>query len=340
MPVGKFAIPVLILTLGLATPALAAPDYRTLARTLRAEIDQPGYARLAERGAALTTALHDACRASPIDRAKAETAFNDAMDAWQGIQMIRHGAVLDQDRHARLQFWPDKRDIASRHLSGLLAGGTAKELTPAAFADASVAVQGFQALERLIFDEPGLDAVPADGNALSTCAVAEAIGGNIDAIAEQIAAATKTAGTDGNPESQVREYLSDLATELEVISDMKLKLPLGEQRPRPRLAENWRAARSLRNIEMNMVALRDLYRTLAGDQGDDPEHELILSQFEQALAAVRANGRALTPLLDNEDGRIQATALNFQVRSLRESILLNLTAYLNVNLGFNALDGD
>jgi hypothetical protein len=333
-------VPVLMLVMGLATPAAAAPDYGTLAATLRAEIAQPGYASLAERGKALNVALHGACKASPVDVAKAEAAFNDAMDAWQGVQMIRHGAVLEADRHARLQFWPDKRDIASRHLRRLLAGGTAEELTPKSFAEASVAIQGFQALERLVFDEPGLAAAPADGNALSTCAVAEAIGGNIAVIAGGLADAAKTAGAGGKSENQVREYLSDLATELEVISDMKLTPPLGEQRPRPRLAENWRAQRSLRNVEMNLMALRDLYRTLAGDQGDDPEHALILSQFDQALAAVRANGRALTPLLDGEAGQTQLKALNFQVRSLRESILVKLTAHLGINLGFNALDGD
>src|SRR3546814_21005019 len=73
------------------------------------------------------------------------------MDAWTAVQHLRFGPSLLFLRYDRIEFWPDKRGVVRRHLSQLLSEQDAEALQTRTFANGSVAVPGFPALERLLF---------------------------------------------------------------------------------------------------------------------------------------------------------------------------------------------
>src|SRR3546814_15047315 len=97
---------------------------------------------------------------------------------------LRFGPSLLFLRYDRIEFWPDKRGVVRRHLSQLLSGQDAEALQPRTFANGSVAVQGFPALERLLFDSDddtwampfGCDVVRAIGTNLKSIAAGPQIG--------------------------------------------------------------------------------------------------------------------------------------------------------------------
>lgn len=319
----------------------------------------PGYQRLAE-----TTRVLDA-RAATFCAAPAQAtleqlrqSFNDAMDAWQAIRIIRFGPVTYFTRDARFELWPDKRGIVARHVRELLASRDAQALEPDRFADGSVAVQGFSALELILFDA---DAKPegfsGDGGAY-TCALLTAITSNLarmsmdlvadwsrgnDAFRQQVATAPAGNGVFEDERSLGGELLNNLHATLEGIAAHKLARPLGASigEARPKRAESWRSRRSTRNIEENLEGARRLYRTafaprLSGTTLDGD----IESGFAQALAAADAIGVPLSEAVADPAARPRVEALLARVAELEEVLASRAAEALDLPLGFNSLDGD
>lgn len=333
-----FAITVSILAI-LALPALAAPDYGAIRESVMKDHIDPAYAHFAEQAKGLEYAIEGHCKntGDDPDKLAAQNAFHTALDAWQSVQHLRHGAAAKNDRHARLQFWPDQRGITERHMRKLLAEPADATITEN-FADASVALQGFPALERLLFSDAPLSQHMINGEKTSRCTVALAIGHNIAAIAEELATTGPRAGDD---KTFVTESVNDLVIGIEFVQSLKLKLPAGARKPRPLLLENWRAKRSLRNVEINIRALREFYKLLAtGLAKSDDKVTQILDMFDGIEDDVRALGENAKIVLGEDDGPKRLRALALKVEKLRDGIIATLPKGLGVQLGFNSLDGD
>ncbi|MBO6949899.1 MAG: imelysin family protein [Rhodospirillales bacterium] len=326
--------------IALPLPAYAqAPDYAALRDAALSDHIKPGYAHFDEKAKGLDYKIKGHCKnvGEAPDKLAAQDAFHGALDAWQAVQHIRHGAVAENDRHSRLQFWPDQRGITERHMRKILAEPVDATITDN-FADASVALQGFPALERLLFDDAPLSQHLIDGEKTSRCVLAQAIAHNIASIAAEL----KNAGPrPGDAKTFVTDTVNDLVVGIEFIQSLKLKLPAGARKPRPFLLENWRAKRSLRNIEINIRALRELYKLLAADLVDSDEKiAQILDAFEKVEDDVRALGENAKIVLEEEDGPKRLRALSARIEQLRDGIVATLPKSLGVRLGFNSLDGD
>lgn len=339
MPCRLFTALLLVAVLLPAPPAWAAPRHVAIAEAARTAHIKPGYEKLAMAADTLFTSIAANC--GKADVAPMQQAFHAAMDAWQGVQHIRHGLVAMENRHDRLQFWPDKRGIAGRHLRTLLIDGMPESLTPQEFATLSIGVQGFPALERLLFESPPMSSALSQGESLLRCDVAAAIALNIKSIATELDAAENVPIAKAVAEAEVRALFTDLVTGLEVVQGLKLRLPAGEKSARPHLAENWRSARSLRNVDINLHALRALYQILYADgDPDDDVHKLILFQFDDAFRNVKQMGESADVVLGTDRGPVQFRALAGTIQGIREMMIEELTVSLKVSLGFNSLDGD
>lgn len=331
------AITVSVLAI-LALPALAAPDYAGIRESIEADHIRPGYTHFAEKAKVLDYEIKRHCRNTGEDptRLAAQAAFHGALDAWQAVQHIRSGPIAEKDRHARLQFWPDQRGIAERHMRKLLAEPLSETLMDD-IATTSVALQGFPALEHLLFGSQPLSQHVIAPEKAARCPVAVAISHNIAGIADTLAAATRQ--VDGK--TYVSDAVNDLVVGLDFIQALKLKLPAGARKPRPFLLENWRSQRSLGNIEINIRALRELYKLLAkGLSGDDENAAAILDGFEKAEEEIRAMGRNGKVLLSEDGGPEKMRALASTLEALRRAIGTSMPAGLGITLGFNSLDGD
>ncbi len=292
---------------------------------------RPGYAGFAAATADL--AALDTC-----DPGLLQPAFNTAFDAWMGVAHLHLGPVEEQGRVLAIAFWPDPKSLGAKAQRGLMTGDPAA-LTPAQFAEQSVAARGLMGLERLLY--------PTDPPPTDPCTLIHATATDLARMAAEVNAGwgpfgdlLLTAGQADNTtfltETEVRQAMfTQLATGLEFLADQRLGRPLGTfDKPRPERAEARASARSLRNVTLSLTALRDLAATL------HPASPLTLAAFDRAISlAVRLDDPALQGVADPQ-GRLKIEILQQAVYAIRDTALTEMVPALNVGLGFNALDGD
>jgi len=365
----RFALPASIVGLALlaVSPASGAEsvDFGAINRAVIDGQIIPGYRQLAAATAGLDKASGSFCGGPTEDRlSELRQEHNKALDAWMAVQHVRFGPVELFMRNFRIQFWPDKRGRSGKHLSGLLAEADPEAVSPDSFANGSVAVQGFPALERLLFDDDGTLAAftdPVPG--AFRCRVLTAITANLATIATELLE-DWTGGDEPfrdrlvSPDPDGRVYashkdvaaalLNDFATALQGIRDLKLLPALGEslESARPRLAESWRSRRSMGSVVTNLEAVRTLYSgadgiglglALADDGAVDRQ---IRGLLDSALDTARSVSLPLHEAVSDPAARDRVVALAAVIRALQETALPALVAALDMPVGFNSLDGD
>lgn len=354
-----------------ASPAGAEYDaaaYRRLNERLVASHVVPRYARFAEAAAMLDGEAGKACGAvSPAAVAGLRAAALAAQDAWQAVQHIRFGPIEQEMRSTRLAFWPDIRNRTGRELEALLKARDAAVLAPDVFARANVVVQGFPALERLLFDADAERLLTAGGaEARYRCALVQATAGNIAAIAAAVhkewvegadsyTAAVARAGGEfaryRTPQEATLDLFKSLHAAVELVADHKLARPLGESlaAARPKLGESWRSGRSLDNIRRNLEAAQAMYLGEDGDgmskfvreiAKDAALDDLLRRAFAQTTATARSVAMPLAKAVADPKERASLETLKTEAAALKAILAQRLTAALAIPLGFNALDGD
>lgn len=341
-----------------------AAAYRALNAALVAEHIVPRYARFAGTAAGLERRAEAACaKASPENAVAFRDAALAAQDAWQSVQHIRFGPAEQDMRSTRLAFWPDVRNRTGRELDALLQARDAAILKPDAFARANVVVQGFPALERLLFDPDGAAATGF------RCALARAIAGNVAAIADavhrgwteggdsyvsEIAKAGGEFARYRTPKEATLDLFKSLHAAVEMVADHKLARPLGDSLAgaRPKLAESWRSGRSLDNIRRNLEAAQAMYmgedgsgkggfsrfvREVAKDAQLD---DLLRRAFAQTIATADSVKLPLAEAVSDPAERAKLETLKTEAGALKAILAQRVTAALGIPLGFNALDGD
>lgn len=339
-----------------ARDAQADQDRYPLILSLIESMIIPGY----EDFAVSTLRLHDAVEGSDCTNpAPLRAGFHLAMDAWQTVGHIRFGPIMQEDRVYRVQFWPDKRNITSRHLAALLLNENAESRTRDGIVAASVAVQGFPALERILFETP--DDQPLTE---AQCDLATSIALNLSTIAADVAAEWKGSyrATMLNPGTENPDYLTEkevlrklqgsLSTGLQILVQAKLTPVLGKSKasPKPRLAETWRSARMMKNVAINIDTLLRLYE--GGDahqigfddvllqRGGQEEHAVIAGGLTQAMNWAQELDQPINDLIANSSQYSKLSLIAGQLAAVRAEVDGPLVDALDLSLGFNALDGD
>ncbi|MAN79960.1 MAG: hypothetical protein CMM77_00700 [Rhodospirillaceae bacterium] len=338
----------LLLAVTLASPARAADtiDYGAINAAIVKDHLLPRYHAFSEKTAALVDAAGNLCPApEPAALAAAREAFHGALDAWQEVEHLRQGPAATADTHIRVKFWPDRKSLVDKHLARLMANKNGNTLKPDSFAHVSIAVQGFPALERLLFATDAAAALKAGGGPVTPCAVAKAIAVNLHAIAADLEARWMKDPAAGRPAKRVTtDLFNDLATGLGAVAELKLGAPLGtDGKTRSRRAENWLSKRSLRNVVHNLVALEDLYDGLATAQGahiGKGEDDLIRHQFAYLITYARDLGPSIAAVLETEKGPLRLKVMKSDIQDLHELVVVNVSDALDLILGFNSLDGD
>lgn len=336
--------------------ARAGQDRYPLILSLIETMIIPGYEDLA----VATLRLHDAVDGSDcINPAPLRAGFHLAMDAWQRVSHIRFGPVMQEDRVYRVHFWPDKRNITSRHLAALLQNGNASSRTRDGIVAASAAVQGFPALERILFETPDDQPLTA-----AQCDLAASIALNLSTIAAEVVAEW-TGGYRAimlNPGPDNPEYLNQnevlkklqgsLSTGLQILVRAKLTPVLGKSNasPKPRLAETWRSARMMKNIAINIDTLLRLYEGGGAHQigfddvllqrGGQEEHAVIAGGLTQALKWAQELDQPVTEIVTDSSRYSKLSLIAGQLAAVRAEVDGPLVDALGLSLGFNALDGD
>jgi predicted lipoprotein len=317
----------------------------------------PNYKVLAQQSALLATSIGEYCHTNS-EQAFVETKmqFKKASQAWQKIQHIQFGPVTILMRNFSLQYWPDKKNLGGRQLNTLLAEPNVQDqqFDTEFFARASVAVKGYPAIERLLFDKKMLGGV-ADNPGY--CALMLAISGHIAGNTESIVSEWQTElenyaqyGEEAVYESSLEaatEILKALVEPLEAISDAKIAGPLGSElaKMRWRKSESWRSHQSIDNIRSNLVALQHLYSGISNsteqlliESGDKNLAKKINDQFSEALALLTKITEPVNMKYSAAEFE-QLQQLQNQLKRLSDNLLASMGP-LQVKLGFNRRDGD
>jgi predicted lipoprotein len=334
----------------LAFPALAQTNKETLIRTAR-EFIIPRYDVLARATALQEADWRSFCAKPQIESfRRLKDDYRSAADEWSGIEFILYGPIANNFRFERMSHWPERKNAIGRAMTTLLARKGEEDLTPERFAQVSAAAQGITALERLLFEKDS-DALLLSGtdDSKRRCAVATAIAAGLsrtssETLAEWQAPDGPLAKFETGDKAVIDEAAARLATDyitlFEIIGDQKIGVVLGKdaEEARPTLAEQWRSARSMRAIIVNLAAAEALGRLLV-DPGR-PENETFFLTLSTARSIADGAPTNMGEAAADARQRMRLVLLRDAVRAVRESASDTIPPALGITLGFNSRDGD
>ncbi|CAM3588614.1 imelysin family protein [Thalassospira profundimaris] len=359
-----------VLAFGLISPAAQAdiPDenYQPVLAHLLGTVMPPKLDDFHAATENLTSEFKDFC--SDPDKGGLEdtqTAFHAAMDIWQEIQPWRMGPLVANGRDQHIEYWPDKHGTAARQFRKLMFDKPAPYTDPEQLSSASAALQGFPALEEVLFaDDHGDQMIAADEDGVFLCQYGTAIATNLSTLSGELQAewpefapAMENAGPDSMDYPTAKFAATDLYRALHegllIISTQKLARPLGENAEDARASrgESPLAGRSLRNIEHNLIGLFAIYDGTWGDVGEEGkglaaliDNSLLDRSFKLNWQTVANTFAELPPsvaeVLEQPDGYAVLTDLKGQIDFLTMLVENDVGGNTQLGGGFNALDGD
>ncbi|WP_323014596.1 imelysin family protein [Devosia sp.] len=337
-----------------ATPAFAQTT--TPSEMLRSSVHnviRPAIKTLSLRADELVADMEALCRApAPAQLEAARAGFAGAALAFGRVEFVRTGPLVEENRVDRLLFWPDRKGIALKQVQAILAGEDAAAITPERIRQGSVAVQGFGALEFVLF---GTGAETLATGMPFRCAFGQAIAANIATIAGELVAgwadpdgialhltAPDPAYADYRTQTEALEGLVGLmAHGIEAARDQRL-LPFisRDGKPaKPRQAMFWRSSLTLPMLRADIEGIRRMLG-LSGIVSDADLASAIEAAFGNALAAIdRVTGDVETAVVDPDQAAALLDLLA-ATQDLQRLIGEELSASLGLSVGFSSLDGD
>jgi predicted lipoprotein len=315
----------------------------------------PAYRAFEAKTDTLSRAVDGACAEEALATDAVKAAFAEAWLAWAGARHVVKGPVTYFDRQFRIEFWPDGRNRIDRALAELRAAGGTPEI-----ASAVVGVQGFPALERLIYT----------GEGAADCFLARPIAANLHNIAAEILtewtegdspfrAALVAPGSGAGVYFSYSESLTALmtgaVTSLEGVLRLRLKRPLGEESGKvwPKRVEAWRSGLSLDLIRADLAAVAGFYHGGA-DEGEAPRGldgalrqsgeadlaDLMTKAFRLTRETADGIDMPLSEAVSDPAAKARLEELATQVSALKALIDQKVAPALGIPGGFNAMDGD
>lgn len=355
---------------GLASPGAHAdiPDenYQAVLAHLLGTVMPPKLDEFHAATEDLTDEFKDFC-SDPDDGGleDTQTAFHAAMDIWQEIQPWRMGPLVANGRDQHIEYWPDKHGTAARQFRKLMFDKPTAYTDPEKLAGASAALQGFPALEEVLFaDDHGDQMIAADEDGVFLCQYGTAIATNLGTLSAELqdewpefASAMENAGPDSMDYPTAKFAATDLYRALHegllIISTQKLARPLGEnaEDARASRAESPLSKRSLRNIEHNLIGLFAIYDGKWGDIGEEGKGLAALIDNSLLDRSFRLNWQtvgdsvaelppSVTEVLEQPDGYETLADLKGQIEFLTALVENDVGSNTQLGGGFNALDGD
>ncbi len=344
-------------------PGLAQPGEEDYAQMVEAALE--GYLRPAldafeERARGLQEAATLLCAEPSEDHLEAaREAFGKAALAYAAVEYIDLNPWLEENRGARIYFFPDRRGVTGRHLRRALADKDPALLEGDAILQYSVALQGLPALEYLLYAK-GYRDLAQTGVGQYRCRLTVAVADNLLRLAGDLRAAwahgsayDKEIGEPQPSNELVRSHkeaatllLGRLATGLEAMIQRKVSAPLGasleEARPlRAAYSESGLSnAALIANLE-GLQALQEAAAIPAQLETLAPETAAALGPaFEKASADIAA-----LPLPIGEAGadpatRAEVEALQADLLALHRLAGQEALAGLGLKVFFSADDGD
>ncbi|MEM7302927.1 MAG: imelysin family protein [Pseudomonadota bacterium] len=288
----------------------------------------------------------------------AKASFRSALLGYMRIDILRIGPMNTGNLRERFLFWPDRRSTGLKQVQRLIAKADGSATDPATLSEKSVAVQGFLALEFLLFGT-GSDVLYSSPSGYR-CKYASAAARNIANMAGTFRAAWQSQtgfqkswrepGPNNDLFQNDNEALGELfgvtANAFEAIRDQRLLpiAPKGEKTRPPKRAFMWRSNMTQPTLKASFAALQDfinhsgMLQNLPKDQAWIQDS--VALEFKNANAAAnRLDGPILT-LVSEPTSASQLSYLVVLMSALNTLIGEDATTALNLPRTFSPLDGD
>ncbi|KQZ93843.1 peptidase M75, Imelysin [Mesorhizobium sp. Root157] len=343
----------------LAQPAQAAVKASDVIGQAINGFIRPAYADLHERAAALSTSMQTLC-ATPNDANldSARSAFSEAAMTWSSVEIIAFGPIREGNRFERMLFWPDRKSIGLKQVQAALAASDPSAAEASQMEGKSVAMQGFGALEYLLF---GTDAdILSAKDGAYRCAFGSAVAGNIETMSGEVSVEWNKpdgfAAVWANPASDnpvyrtgseaVTELMGVFINGLDMIRDVRLKGFLGNNpdADKPRQAIYWRSQRTAASLAANLDGMDRLFQSSHLIDALSPDArwiaESIHIQLVNGVASANAVSGPIDKTLADPGQRKQLDQFALVTSSLSNLFGTRLSAEFGLTAGFSSLDGD
>ena len=338
------------------TSPMQAALQKRLVETILSETILPDHAALVTATAVQQRTMRAACEApSPDALSEAKTAFRDLVAAFSRVEMYRFGPGREDNRLARLNFWPDRRGLGMRQVRRILEEQDQTATDPSTLRGKSVAVQGLSALEQVLTE--AADGVIPD----FACRYGTAIADVTHETAEALLNGWRDSQADllrhPGPENPlyrdqgeaVKALLKAAMEQLAIVGQQKLGRVLrdGPASANPLSAPFRLSGMTLRAVAGNIAASRAVLAHPDLPGVDDPDlHNLFREldfELNQSVDAVRT--------ARDHPGGIAARIADPATHALLQYARIPLQAAVDLHdtrllpalglvRGFNALDGD
>jgi predicted lipoprotein len=322
---------------------------------------RPATAGFAETAGRLPGAVEEVCaEPGPETGERFRQAFSQTVEGFSRVHFLRFGPLLDNDRLSRLAFLPDPRGITQRQLRKIFAARDDGVLAAATLAQKSVAVQGLTALELIAFNKAaGVDLGKESDDKAFTCGYALAIARNVAAIAQNLAtdwakpdgyaAVLTSAGPDSarfrTSKEALESVFNSLVTGLIIARDQDLLPALGSspEKAKPNRFPFSRSANSVVFLSGELVGIEEALDSLDLKPLTPDDFAWIFDTLAFEFGNARSLLDALQPPLRERFGEgdyQRVNVLAITLKSILDTMALELAGALDLAGGFNALDGD
>jgi len=353
--------PALAFTLSLLMPAAAhaaMPASDVIGQAIDGFI-RPAYGDLAARTASLEQSVEALCRSPSQDALDtARAGFGLAAQGWSKVELITFGPIRADNRLERMLFWPDRKSIGLKQVQAALASKDPDAADAAKIAGKSVAMQGFGALEYVLFGTDAEELATPEGR--WRCAFGAAVAGNIATIGADVrddwnkpdgfAAIWSNPGPDNltyrNGSEAVTELMGVFINGLEMVRDVRLRgfLGLRPEKDRPKQALYWRSQGTTASLAANLEGLGGLFRASHLADALSPDARWIAESIEVQLAngaeAARSVNGPMEEVLADPARREKLDYLGTVTSSLSNLFGVRLSGEFGLTAGFSSLDGD
>jgi len=324
-------------------------------------IDQfivPGYTHFQEQAVAQQSTLQNLCtQPSTENLDAARTQFGQLVEGWAGIEMVRFGPVIDDNRIDRILFWPDRKSTGLKQIQRAIYNEDQTVLALDSLTQKSVALQGVNALEFILFGTNAYEQLATEDG--FRCRYGLAVSAAMTEVASQLVTAwTADQGVPlelRHPEPTNDHYRSIAEAKAEIVAvlahgpgiifDTRLKNYLGSEqsKAKPKAALFWRSGLTFKSMQANARSLGKL-ATIASfnDELHEDKHWIADSYVFETKNAVRATSLDDVAVLDAviSKSRSKLTYLEVVLASLSDIAGTDLAAALGLSTGFSSLDGD
>jgi len=280
------------------------------------------------------------------DRSMLEAAHADLLRAFARLEPLNFGPLTTDNRGAKLAFWPDKHNVASRQVRQALRAADPALVTEDAIAQGSVALQGLPAIEQVLHAEKAEGAF--------VCAFLAGLAANVERLAREVVrdwrdfAGTMREAQDQN--EQLVAFYRAVVDGLTRIVELKIERPLGDDigSARGGSAEAAISGLSVAAIDGNLATISAL---LFG-QGDvglvdalpapaaSRLHDVLADRLAVARDALAGLDMPLARAVGDEEARSRVQVARYALNDVEKALAESLGPALGFTAGFNDSDGD